>query len=519
MSARAETIEWEPRRGFWLLVLLADLIFLCFLAKITWIALALGLGLIAVGFVLRVEWLLAFLLLGMPFLAPLPLEEGAFTGVLLLLRGLFVAGWWVALGKRRGPSPDGFRDPSLDADRARLGVRSLGRVLRDPTTLVVLLLALLLWIGLAWSEAPRYGASKTVSIFLGNLFFFLAPFLLWFCWAEPRRLDRFLGAAVLLGGLFAAFGIASALGLAEQLSFGALVRVQIVSKERLAWLGVSQIWTARMLAVWLVLVLWSAQRGNVRPVIAAILVAVALVLMARTGSRGPLAALLLSPGALLLLPRRIRSVSFPQGAGLTPASGRARGGLGRMLRVAVPVTILVVLLIVLLLPAEERSPLVAGLMRGPVGAALSSGDIGEGISEAVGVRLAQDPSTIYRVHMARRSLPVLVDALPWGAGTGGFPTLLFMRDFRLYPHNIFAELLIENGVPGFLLFVIFLCLVWRSAWRLSRRRTAGRWLAVLFAMALLNAQVSGDVGTNEWIWFWAGMIGGMTATTRERRLH
>lgn len=504
MIAGAASMGWRPRWAFWLGIAAVDLLLILFLAEVHWLALALGLIAVAAAFVLRVEWLVAFLLLGMPFLAPLPLDENAFTLVLLVLRGLFVAGWWVALGRAPIVRAAG------QGRRVALGV-CLRRVLRDPITIAVLLLALLLWIGLGWSPAPRYGASKTTAIFLGNLFLFAAPFLLWMQWADPRNLDRFLRAAILLGTVFALFGIASALGFAEQLSFGALVRVQLITQERLAWLGVSQIWTARMLAVWLVLVLWGAQRRLVRPIAAALLVVIGLLLIARTGSRGPLAALLLCPAALLLLPRASRT---PVRTGASPQRRRRR--LRRFLPVAVPSALLAIVLAVSLLPEEHRAALAAGLMRGPIGAALNASDLGEGVSEAVGVRLAQDPSTIHRMHLARRSLEALEEVLPWGAGTGGFPMLLFMRDFRLYPHNIFAELLIENGWPGILLLLAFLLLVWRAAWQISRRSPVGRWLFVLFAMALLNAQVSGDVGTNEWIWLWAGMIGGLRAAGESR---
>ncbi|MBD3235487.1 MAG: hypothetical protein GF330_02145 [Candidatus Eisenbacteria bacterium] len=498
MIAQVEgTRRWLPGRAFWLGALVADLILLFFLSQVHWLALALALLAVATGFLLHVEWLLAFLLLGMPFLAPLPLDENAFTLILVLLRALFVAGWWVALRREAGAVALGFGARRVSA------AACLRRLLRDPITITVLLLALWVWIGLGWSPAPRYGNSKTTALFLGNLFLFAAPFLLWMRWTSPLALDRFLRAAIVLGTIFAAFGIASAAGFAEQLSFGALVRVQLITRERLAWLGVSQIWTARMLAVWLVLVLWGAQRRLVRPALAVLLVLVALFLIARTGSRGPLAALLLAPVSLLLLPR----------ARLRRPPGRWR----RLLPVAVPSAILAAFLIVTLLPEQQRTALVAGLLRGPIGMALSASDLGEGATEALGVRLAQDPSTAHRMHLARRSLATLPGALPWGAGTGAFPMLLFLRDFRLYPHNIFAELLIENGWPGLLLFLALVLWVWRACWQLARRTPIGRWLFLLFAMALLNAQVSGDLGTNEWIWLWAGLAGGMRAAhDRER---
>lgn len=526
MQPRADELIWKPTRPFWALAAIVDLILLLFLAKVGWVALAVGLMFVGVGFVLRVEWLLAFLLLGIPCLAFLPLEEDAFTRLLLVFRGLYIAGWWVALGR-----PMALLSAGRDS-RVAVAYRAATRALADPVTIATLALAVWMAIGLSWTQAPRYGESKTIAVFFGNLFILLAPFVLWPLWRDPRTLDRFLRAALLLGLIFAGFGVAASLGLAEQLSFGALVRVQIITKERLAWLGVSQIWTARMLAVWIVLILWSAERKLIRPLVAAAAIALALLLIARTGSRGPLAALIISPFALLFLPRRRESEVLPAsvaaGAGdgfLEPtgasrsrsdARGQSRRGFGRLALRWLPAILAVITIVVIALPNEDRTAFVSGLMRGPIGMALSAGGVGEGVSEAVNVRVTQDPSTIYRKHLARRAFGVLEDALPWGAGTGSFPALLFMRDLRLYPHNILAELLLENGWLGLSIFIVFALLVWRSAWRLARRSAAARWLFVLFAMAAANAQVSGDIGTNEWIWLWAGMIAGIELATRPR---
>jgi hypothetical protein len=231
-------------------------------------------------------------------------------------------------------------------------------------------------------------------------------------------------------------------------------------------------------------------------------------LIARTGSRGPLAALLVCPAALWFVPRRREPEAVPD-----PGGEESVRSFARFARRAVPAVIGVMVIAVLALPKDDREAVVAGLMRGPIGVALEAGGLGD-LTSSISVSVAQDPSTVYRRHLAQRSLATLSEALPWGAGTGSFPALLFMRDARLYPHNILAELLIENGWPGLALFVLFVLLVWRSAWRLSRRSHAGRWLFVLFAMALSNAQVSGDTGTNEWIWLWAGMIAGLEMATR-----
>ena len=141
--------------------------------------------------------------------------------------------------------------------------------------------------------------------------------------------------------------------------------------------------------------------------------------------------------------------------------------------------------------------------------------MGEGVSRTVSERFLQDPSSVFRTQLARSSLDALLLALPWGTGTGGFSTAVFLRDFRIYPHNLEVEVLFENGLPGLLLLLLFLLLTWKCAIRLSRQVSEGRWLWVLFVMALLNAQVSGDLPLNEGIWFWGGMIVALSLATRE----
>jgi O-antigen ligase len=142
-----------------------------------------------------------------------------------------------------------------------------------------------------------------------------------------------------------------------------------------------------------------------------------------------------------------------------------------------------------------------------------AGSLGEGGASG---GFLQDPSVAFRTEMIRRGWTALVDGLPWGWGTGAFPAVLFLRDFRLYPHNLEAELALELGLPGLALLLGFLLVTLAHARFLARAGGPGRWLMVLAAMALLNAQVSGDISGNGELWFWAGMIGGLARAVRER---
>src|SRR5574337_201965 len=74
---------------------------------------------------------------------------------------------------------------------------------------------------------------------------------------------------------------------------------------------------------------------------------------------------------------------------------------------------------------------------------------------------------------------------------------------RRYPHNLVLELGCELGVAGLALLLLTLFLAVRSARGLAAvpgdGGVAGTLLA-LFVFWFLNAQLSGDVFDNRWIW-------------------
>lgn len=360
---------------FWVLVLAVDLLLLVLLAHMPVVAAA-ALGfLVLVAFVARPEWFLAFFLLGVPLLTPLKLTGGEQVALFVALRLLFVVAWLGAKARAGAGASVGA------GEGAGAPHRLLRASLADPLTITVLLLALLLWVGLVRTPAPDYGEGKAKSFLIANVFLFFAPLLLGSLWITRAGLDRFLRGAVAIGGIFAAIGVLAALGWVGS-------GLEGPESGRLAWLGTSPIWVARMLATWIVLLLWAASRRRLAPGVAIALGLLGLWLLLRTGSRGPLLALLACPFALLLLPRRESAV--------------------RVLRIlalrVAPALVLAGLLLFVLLPGESRERLVAVLARTPVGAL--TGDAGG--------MLMRDPSLVYRNQILQRGWAGMIDALPWG---------------------------------------------------------------------------------------------------------
>jgi len=118
-----------------------------------------------------------------------------------------------------------------------------------------------------------------------------------------------------------------------------------------------------------------------------------------------------------------------------------------------------------------------------------------------------DLSSYIRLGLLRVVREAFGELTALGIGTGGFSHMLQMGDVRAYPHNIFAEVLIENGIPGIVaLFGLLGFAVVRGVGGRGDPRTLFALLAFLFA--LWNAQLSGDIIGNEWIWLFAGVLAG-----------
>ncbi|MDQ2982481.1 MAG: O-antigen ligase family protein [Actinomycetota bacterium] len=99
-----------------------------------------------------------------------------------------------------------------------------------------------------------------------------------------------------------------------------------------------------------------------------------------------------------------------------------------------------------------------------------------------------------------------------GLGTGGFTSV---GAGEVYPHDLLLEVASELGLPGLVLVVGLLVAGIariRRAWALGigndRRRVS--LVATLFAAALTNALVSGDLPTNATLWLMLGLALGLS---------
>lgn len=345
--------------------------------------------------------------------------------------------------------------------------RIVKRVLGDPIFLWALALGALLAVGMAWTPSPWYGRMKVSAYFKTDLFLLLAGMMLTVAYspheertapglpapgASPRdgRLDRYFIAVI-------AFALAIALvGLVNW-------KMKFYKFEtRLLVLGINPIWLARTTGIAILSMFALRAEGRMRWRSLATLSMPIGAVMVLTGSRGPALGLIL--------------VAFIWAVAMHRTT-----------------------------PTRRTWILVATVAAGVLFFFLMP----QGLRERFLSPVSRDVSGFKRMGLmtiVRRAL-AFVPGL--GIGTGGFSEVMRAGDMRIYPHNLFAEIGIENGIPGLVLLGGLLIAVVRRAvrYRSDSRMTA---LLLAFLFSLWNAQWSGDILSNEWIWLYAGLIAGRT---------
>ncbi len=131
-------------------------------------------------------------------------------------------------------------------------------------------------------------------------------------------------------------------------------------------------------------------------------------------------------------------------------------------------------------------------------------------SEFVTQRFLQKSGDLsHRLPVYLMTWEAIVGAGPFefliGHGTGDFGYFLFHKDARQYPHNIFFEVMYENGLIGIILFLFCIGIPLRSLYEIKISNFHGKekplvaLIGGLFVMALINAQVTADLGQNQFI--------------------
>ncbi len=118
---------------------------------------------------------------------------------------------------------------------------------------------------------------------------------------------------------------------------------------------------------------------------------------------------------------------------------------------------------------------------------------------------ASAAARLYNYHSA---IDVWLRSPVVGNGIGSWPMLAYHIDERNYPHNLFLECLAELGVIGFLIVSVLLAMPAAGCLRsLRSKATPGLQLTALLLLgAFLNAQVSGDMPDNRFMFAAIGLV-------------
>ncbi len=117
-----------------------------------------------------------------------------------------------------------------------------------------------------------------------------------------------------------------------------------------------------------------------------------------------------------------------------------------------------------------------------------------------------DSSLIARISHYRDSIRLFSQNPLFGYGVGSYPLLVGEIDSRYYPHNIVLEVLVENGVIGFLLLITFFGTCAAHLIRVWDKRDEYYFIAIYLA---INSFVSGDLNDNRLLFFYIIMAGGI----------
>ena len=309
-----------------------------------------------------------------------------------------------------------------------------------------------------YTPSPVSGWLKIGRFLIFASSMFVAPFIFLRNKSDSIRMlnyFKFLSATILVAMLINLLLIATSGGL-----FTYLVRASL--------LGANPIAVSRSLAVIAAMVtVIGIRREGWKRLTALVILALILLAIVSTGSRGPLASFF---AGIILFTVMFESPVYKSRLFLV-------GG----------ISIVIVFGLLLLLPES----LTTRYMQ------ITQGDV---IVTAGGVERVSTIAT--RLNFWSLSLKGWLSGpsnFLFGMGASGFSSFFVWRDFRWYPHNIFFEVLVEQGFVGFVLLIMMIAVAVRY---LLKARKVGMlsehssvWVAATLVI-FFSAQFSGDINDN-----------------------
>lgn len=330
--------------------------------------------------------------------------------------------------------------------------------------LVILLISML------YSNSFEYGLEKLGKFILFNGFLFIGGMIIF-------QFDKNAGyyTKIVEWGVFF-ISLVNTIFIVKYIISGELAQMIMV---RVSVTGANPIGMARVcgLGVLFWLISLSDRRYNIA-LIVGILIPIAISLIA-AGSRGPLLAVLIS---LLIYTMFYTHIDIKYKLGF------------------ILLVILIAFSLYFFLPESLLSRYSRLFQENAFGSSLS---------------VAKASSSNQRFIFMKRILQYFRDnpvEIIFGTGMGSFKALFDYKYHASYPHNIFFEVLYEQGLIGLTVLLSSFVYILFYANKFMKH-FIGHSYYVKFYIALiyflLNAQVSGDISINRFIWFFMGGIIGM----------
>lgn len=323
---------------------------------------------------------------------------------------------------------------------------------------------------IVWTILRTLPVVHWVIIYVPILFFWLSLHRGYVAPENAYGEEKFIGFVTLT--LFSAF--AACLINEREGGFAPFARVWIVASLwltasslatgtglRTAAFGANPIWVSRALAVGLLFTVWLYWTRQLRARWALIVGVILIVGLFSSGSRGPLIGAVIGIAVLIIASNAKKSRKFLMVVG----SAVAAFGLLR-------------------LPFFQESRIIA----------LATGEIA-------------DDTT--RRSMWEESLIVLQEN-PLGVGYGNWNLAVSGLNYFNYPHNLFLEVFVEQGIiigSGLILIVAGVLI---AILRRSRKSTAALGIAAWLVTEIVNVSVSGDL--NARTFFFVLVLAALTAT-------
>lgn len=344
--------------------------------------------------------------------------------------------------------------------------------------LTIISFAFLVIVGLFFSKAPQAGLLKTSRFISFNIFLFIGGLSIGSSDTSSKRFINILFILLFVYGLVYVYFFKDVIGMNIKEFADYHLRFTLIGNP----IGVGRIFSVMVI---ISLIYFLREKSN--KIIYMIGILLGLIITLATNSRGPLVALILTIFIYLALFSEIEKK--------------------KILMIAL-VLLIVFISLLSILPKNFVSRYTFGLSKE---VHISKKEIKVfSTSKERETYLAQSIS-----YLSRNPHKIL-----FGIGTGSFSYISKNIDARLYPHNIFIEIILEFGIVGILLFILpFIFLIidfirYRHTFSGYSYSNLVLWI-VLTILFFLNAQVSGDINDNRLLWFFEGGVIGLILSAKK----